>query len=198
MYRRSFRALRRTIVMSRSLRFRLPVLVALLLRSISVFDASEGVRDQSTGILRYLAFVWTFLLFPYLPLLIVLIALGMLFRKAWPRFRSVRAELFIGMLEEQVRRAETIILKDANVGTTEARQWEAKAKRDLAEYLGPNSHCISEFQEAGRLTTYEYAARQASFNHNLERQTQLLREFIDRTDRGDFAKELNSVSRSII
>jgi len=162
------------------------VFVALLIKIIS----PSGVYEKLPLLMQHLAFRLASPLSPHVPMFIVLLAIGALFWQAWPRFSSALAESFIEILEEQADSAEIMVLQNPNLAIMEAKNWEAKTILKLTRYLGRTSRYIYEFQDAGRLATYEHQARQELPSRSLWRQIRLLREFIDATDRGDFAREL--------
>jgi hypothetical protein len=153
-----------------------------------VFDWLSWLEDDSVKIIPYLKIVWAFVLSPYFGPIITMVAVGVLFWRAWPQETSARAGFFIAMLEERIALARALV-RHPTISLMEWKTWEQQSILDIAKFLPLGSRHIRLFQAAGDLTMREQEEGEAAHKKAIDRQVRALNELIDRIDGGELRKE---------
>lgn len=185
-WRRLYRSVCRTATFADAVKTLFLIALALVTHIDKVIKTLESVRDMlpSVGV------VITFILSPYFVPTIGLVALTLLIRRNWGAPNPAYIEDFIEMVEQKIRAGKAMLKRQPSVTLIEWKTWEQKTALDLAAFLDGNLvWYLGWFRRAGNLTTDEYESKDDGHKRAIKRQIRMLRELIDRADRGVLRKQ---------
>ncbi|MGO9602512.1 MAG: hypothetical protein ACLQAT_03750 [Candidatus Binataceae bacterium] len=197
---RIYRTLRRAITIRDAIIAAIAIVLSYVPRLLDAFDLLRRAKDDFVAMAPWLSILRPFVLSPYFPIAVIVLAFGILLWLHWPVPSSARAEAFIEMLEERIDLAQRLLKHTTNISMIESRTWEEQTVLDMAHYVQPESRYIALFREAGALTAHEYELGHEGIRRALIRQVRALRETIDHVDLGKVQEEdrrLRTTGRTI-
>lgn len=186
--KRLYRALCRILDIATTVKAVAALILAYLPQIPKLFKFLSSKRESVNPLVSVLI---TAILSPYFPLVILAVILTLLLWRNWPAAHSPFAESFIEMVEERIRLGAQLARRKGNITFMDWKTWEEYTVHDMERYLrsGRLPQYIVMFRHEGEPTTYEVELGNEAHRRALRRQLRMLKDLVDRTDKGNIARE---------
>jgi hypothetical protein len=168
----------------------------LLIWLHDLVESAQWLKKEMFGLNHYLIFIVRLFLSPAFYTTISFAVTVYLIVKVAMAPISGRTESFIETTERWIASGRK--LSKTSISQASLAAWQTRAELELIQYLGRASGAIDTFKREGTLLPTDFERGEEGIRSALKRQMRVLKELIDRADRGELKLDPDPLPRFVV